>query len=122
MASPLLEAKAGAKIKHCFETTKFFGNYFQKTFSKNLFVLSERFCYLIAGAKVAIISVFASTFLNIFRNYYYFLIIPRYTYIYIYKGDGTKPCIWGKNRYIHHATAVIEPNNTTKKRISFAME
>ena len=60
--------------------------------------------------------------LNIFRNYYYFLIIPRYTYIYIYKGDGTKPCIWGKNRYIHHATAVIEPNNTTKKRTSFAME
>ena len=30
-----LEAKAGAKINHIFETTKYFGNFFSKNFSKN---------------------------------------------------------------------------------------
>ena len=89
-ASPFLEAKAGAKIKQVFETTKFLVNFFQKTFTKNLFTLSERFSYLIAGAKVAIKSKYASPLLNIFQNYYIFLIKGGYTYIYIYKGGGKK--------------------------------
>ena len=63
-------------------------NFFQKTFTKNPFMLSETFFVLIAGAKVAIKSKFAKLLLNIFRNYYIFLIIDRYTYIYIYKGRG----------------------------------
>ena len=86
--SPFLKAKAGAKIKHLFEITKYFGNFFQKTFLRTFLALSERFSYLIAGAKVAIKSKFASLLLNIFRNYYIFLIIDMYTYIYIYKGRG----------------------------------
>ena len=90
-ASPVLEAKAGAKIKLIFETAKFLANFFQKTFSKNLFTLSERISYLIAGAKVAIKSKYASLLLNIFQNYYYFLILHNYTYIYIYRGKGLAP-------------------------------
>jgi hypothetical protein len=61
-------------------------NFFQKTFTKNPFAFSEQFSSLIAGAKVVIISVFASTLLNIFQNYYIFLRMWNYTYIYIYKG------------------------------------
>lgn len=64
--------------------------FFQKTFSKSLLALSERFPFLIAGAKVAIKSKFASLLLNIFRNYYIFLIIGGYTYINIYKGRESK--------------------------------
>ena len=88
-ASPFLETKAGAKIKQIFDITKYFGNYFQKTFLRTLLLLSDRFSYLIAGAKVTIKSEFASLLLNIFQNYYDFLIIRNYTYIYIYKGELT---------------------------------
>ena len=86
MPRHFFEAKAGAKIKHFFETTKYFGNYFQKTFLRTLLLLSDRFSYLIAGAKVTIKSEFARLLLNIFQNYYDFLIMCNYTYIYIYKG------------------------------------
>ena len=88
-ASPFLEAKAGAKIKQIFDITKYFGNYFQKTFLRTLLLLSDQFSYLIAGAKVTIKSEFARLLLNIFQNYYDFLIIHNYTYIYIYKGKLT---------------------------------
>jgi hypothetical protein len=71
-ASPVLKAKAGAKIKHIFETAKFLTNFFQKTFFQEPFVLSEGFYHLIAGAKVTIKSEFASILLNIFQNYYFF--------------------------------------------------
>ena len=64
--------------------------FFQKTFSKSLLALSDRFSHLIAGAKVAIKSKIASPLLNIFRNYYIFLIIDVYTYINIYKGRESK--------------------------------
>jgi len=47
----VFEAKAGAKISHLFETTKSFGNFFQKTFSKNLYCLSP-FLEAKAGAKI----------------------------------------------------------------------
>ena len=82
-ASPFLEAKAGAKIKHIFETTKFFSDYFQKCFLRTLFAFPDRFSYLIAGAKVGKISESARLLLNIFQNYYDFLITRLYTYIYI---------------------------------------
>jgi hypothetical protein len=88
--SPFLEAKAGAKIKYIFETAKYLMIFFQKTFSKSLLTLSERFPFLIAGAKVAIKSKFASLLLNIFRNYYIFLITDVYTYINICKGRESK--------------------------------
>ena len=87
-ASPFLEVKAGAKIKHLFETTKSFGNFFQKTFLRTFLVPSDRFSYLIAGAKVSIKSKFARLLLNIFQNYYDFLIMDWYTYIYIYIYKG----------------------------------
>ena len=64
--------------------------FFQKTFSKSLLALSERLPFLIAGAKVAIKSKIASLLLNIFRNYYIFLIIDVYTYINIYKERESK--------------------------------
>ena len=56
----VLEAKAGAKIRHIFETSKFFGNFFQKLFLRTFPVLSEGYPYLIAGAKVTLIFYSAS--------------------------------------------------------------
>ena len=52
-------------------------------------MLSDQFSYLIAGAKVTIKSEFARLLLNIFQNYYDFLIMGGYTYINIYKGELT---------------------------------
>ena len=90
-------------------------NFFQKTFSKNPFAFSDRFSYLIAGAKVTIKSEFARPLLNIFRNYYIFLIIHRYTYIYIYKGRRAKTIgIKGVNRYITPKTVIRYRDITAK--------
>ena len=99
-ASPFLEAKAGAKIKHFFETAKFFSNYFRKSFLRTRFAFSDRFSYLIAGAKVTKISEPARLLLNIFQNYYDFLIMLNYTYIYIYKGVNQSARLTPQNRHI----------------------
>ena len=88
MLIAILEAKAGAKIRHFFETTKSFGNFFQKT-SKNLCsALSQVLSFLIAGAKVALSFYSPNIFAIIFKNYLDFLKIHKYTYIYIYNRGG----------------------------------
>ena len=62
----VLEAKAGAKIKHIFETTKYFGNFLQNIF-KNLFFAAFRSVFVSdCGCKGSALFLFSKLFYNFF--------------------------------------------------------
>ena len=72
MLIAVLEAKAGAKIRHFFETTKSFGNFFQKT-SKNLcFALPARVYLSDCGCKGSALFLFSKHFYNYFQKLFRF--------------------------------------------------
>ena len=104
LVAPFLEAKAVAKVRTIFETTKYFWNFFQNIFKNLSSLLSERYPFLIAGAKVTLIfyspNIFTTFFAVIFDSnghtaYYQHIIqqcflraifLPLYIYKYRYRG------------------------------------
>ncbi len=88
MLIAVLEAKAGAKINHIFETTKYFGNFFQKTFSKNLCAISVIVLISDCGCKGSAFFLSSKLFVNFFSNFFnifkYRGVIP--IYIIYYRG------------------------------------
>ena len=65
----VLEAKAGAKINHIFETTKYFGNFLQNIF-KNLFFAAFRSVFVSdCGCKGSALFLFSKLFYNFFSHF-----------------------------------------------------
>ncbi len=60
----------------------------------------EACCFLIAGAKVALISYHPNILLKKIQNSYHFSVFGAYTYIYIYKGQQKREITKGSGGFL----------------------
>ena len=70
-------------------------------------------CFLIAGAKVALISYHPNILLKKIQNSYHFSIFGAYTYIYIYKGQQKREITKGSGGFL---TARRKSDTATERR------